>query len=49
EAVQTAARLADEEIAHSEIPPEFEDAVKQYFGRLEKRAKDDGSSQAPDR
>ena len=49
EAVETAARLADEEIAHSEIPPEFEDAVKQYFGRLEKRAKDDGSSDAPDR
>ncbi|MCH9057586.1 MAG: hypothetical protein IIB55_03045, partial [Planctomycetes bacterium] len=34
EAVQTAARPVDEEIAHSEILPEFEDAVKQYLGRL---------------
>ena len=44
EAVAVAAKTAQEEIANSEVPPEHQEAVKKYFGRLKQHADEVGSS-----
>lgn len=46
EAVAVAAKTAQEEIANSEVPPEHQEGVKKYFGRLDEVAKEIGSSGA---
>jgi hypothetical protein len=38
EAVTIAEKVAQEEIANSEVPPEHQEAVKKYFGRLKEQA-----------
>ncbi len=38
EAVEVAEKVAQEEIANSEVPPEHQEAVKNYFGRLKAEA-----------
>ena len=46
EAVAVAVKVAQEEIANSEVPPEYQQGVKNYFGRLDEVAKEVGSSGA---
>jgi len=44
EAVAVGAKQAQEEIANSEVPPEHQEAVKKYFGRLKEVADEAGSA-----